>query len=106
MAKNLRQKYKEAKKKIAELRQSNWRLMYPTNPIPVESTNLKIKKVASAKTVDFYELDNFESAVLRDIAFDMTKYMIENDMINIKHTIDPFSGKAYIFAELDVVDHG
>ena len=104
MAKNLRQKYKEAKKKLAEMRQANWRLMYPTNPIPVESTNLKIRKVRSAKTVDYHELDNFENAVLQDIAFDMARYLIENKMINIKHTIDPFSGNVYIFTELDVVE--
>lgn len=104
MAKNLRQKYKEAKKKIAELRSANWRLMYPINPFPIESKNVSIRKVRSAKTIELYEVDNFETVVLQDLAFDMTRYLIENKMIEVKHTIDPFSGKVYIFAELDVVE--
>lgn len=106
MAKNLRQKYKEAKKKIAVLRRANWRLMYPTNPFPVESTNLSIRKVKSAKTVDRYEFENFENAIATNLAFDMARYLIENKMIEVKHTIDPYSGRVYIFAELDVVDRG
>lgn len=104
MAKNLRQKYKEAKKKIAELRHANWRLMYPTNPIAVNSKELKIRKVRSAKTVEQHMFEDFETGITIDLAFDIAKYMVKNGMIEVKHTIDPFSGNVYVFAELDIVD--
>lgn len=99
MAKNLRQKYKEAKRKLREM---NWRLMYPDKPMTVN--NVSIRKVRSAKTVDILELENMREAVMTDIAFDLAKYMVENDMVNVSETYDPFSGKAYVFADINIVD--
>lgn len=101
MAKNLRQKYKDAKKKLREM---NWRLLYPTEPFKVEVNNLSVRKLRSVQTVDIFEAEHMREIVKNNIAFDLAKYMVQNNMINISETVDPYSGQVYMFAEVDVVD--
>lgn len=101
MAKNLRQKYKDAKKK---LRAMNWRLLYPTHPIKVEREDLSIRKLNSVKTVDMSRYENARESVMMDIAFELGRALIDNRMVNVSETYDPYSGRVYIFAEVDVVD--
>ena len=100
MAKNLRQKYKEAKKKLHEL---NWRLLYPSKPI-VMTNNVPIHKVRSVKTVDIFEAERARDMVMRELAFDLAKHMVDNKLVNVHETIDPYSGRVYMFADLYVVD--
>ena len=100
MAKNLRQKYKEAKRKIHEL---NWRLLYPSKPIVVNN-DVSVRKVRSVKTVDIFEAERARDTIMRELAFDLAKHMVDNKMINVHETVDPYSGRVYMFADLYVVD--
>ena len=100
MSKNLRQKYKEAKKKLREM---NWRLLYPTKPIKTERENLSITKISSVKTVDISRHENARDSVMMDVAFELGRCLLNNDMVNVSETFDPYSGKVYIFAEVNVV---
>ena len=108
MAKNLRQKYKEAKKQLREMK---WRLLYPTKPLTfVDRGDLSIRKVSSVKTVDIFEVEHVREILKSEMAFDLARHMIKNDMIkndmvNISETFDPHSGKVYICAEVNVVDY-
>lgn len=99
MSKNLRQKYKEAKQKLREL---NWRLLYPDKPLKVN--NVPIHKVRSTKTVDIFEAEHARDMVMRELAFDLAKHMVDNGMISVSETVDPYSGRVYMFADLYVVD--
>lgn len=103
MAKNLRQKYKEAKKQLREMK---WRLLYPTKPLTfVDRGDLSIRKVGSVKTVDIFEVEHVREILKSEMAFDLARHMVNNDMINISETFDPHSGKVYIRAEVNVVDY-
>lgn len=99
MAKNLRQKYKEAKRKLREL---NWRLLYPDKPLIVK--DVPIHKVRSVKTVDIFEAERERDMVTRELAFDLAKHMVDNKMVSVSETVDPYSGRVYMFADLYVVD--
>lgn len=99
MAKNLRQKYKEAKKKLREL---NWRLLYPDKPLTVK--DIPIHKVRSVKTVDIFDAERERDMVARELAFDLAKHMVDNKMVNVSETVDPYSGRVYMFADLYIVD--
>lgn len=101
MAKNLRQKYKEAKRKLREL---NWRLLYPDKPLTANITNVPIHKVRSVKTVDIFEAERERDMITRELAFDLAKHMVDNKMVNVSETVDPYSGRVYMFADLYVVD--
>lgn len=99
MAKNLRQKYKEAKQKLSAM---NWRLLYP--PVSVNHGDIKIRNIRASKVIDIYEMENMKDAVMFDLAFDIAKCLVENNMIKVTETVDPFSGKDYVFASVDVVE--
>lgn len=101
MAKNLRQKYKDAKKQIHDLK---WRLLYPAKPIKLEVNNVSIRKLRSVQTVDIFEAEHMREIVKNNIAFELAKHMVQNNMINVSETVDPYSGRVYMFAEIDVVD--
>ena len=99
MAKNLRQKYKEAKRKLREM---NWRLLYPDRPLTVNQ--VPIHKVRSVKTVDIFEAERARDIITHELAFDLAKHMVDNGMVSVSETVDPYSGRVYMFADLYVVD--
>lgn len=101
MAKNLRQKYKEAKKQLHKL---NWRLLYPDKPLTVNVNNVPIHKIRSVKTVDIFEAERERDMIKHELAFDLAKHMVDNGMIQVSETVDRYSGQIYMFADLYVVN--
>lgn len=103
MAKNLRQKYKEAKKKLEAV---NYKAVYLNSPIAV--TNVPIHKIRSARTVSLdYMPSNIERATEvfeLDVAKKLVTHLLDNGLINISSTYDPYARQAYVFADIYVAD--
>lgn len=97
MAKNLRQKYKDLKKRLNRM---DW-CMSIQKPI-IETRGIQLQKVGVNKIVDMEVMDNMSDAVLTDIAFDLAKFLVKEGAIDISEKRDPYSGKVFVNASLFV----
>lgn len=100
MAKNLRQKYKDAKK---QLRWLKLKLFAAEIDNICTRKQLPIATVNTSKAYDIYEWNEMREALVKDLAFDLAKYMVKKDMLNIVETYDPYSGRVYVTASVNVL---
>jgi hypothetical protein len=100
MAKNLRQKYKEAKKQLQFLR-----LKVFAAEIDRICTNkqLPIATVNTSKAYYIYDWNEMREALVKDLAFDLANYMVEKGMLNVVETYYPHSGRVYVTASVNVL---
>jgi hypothetical protein len=100
MSKNLRQKYKEAKNQLRLLRLE----LFATEVASICAGKLlPIVTINTSKAYDIYEWNEMREALIKDLAFDLAKYMVKKDMLNIVETYDPYSGRVYVTASVNVL---
>lgn len=100
MAKNLRQKYKEAKKQLRLLRLK----LFATEVDSIcTSKQLPVVTINTSKAYDIYEWNEMREALIKDLAFDLSKYMVKKDMLNIVETYNPYSGRVYVTVSVNVL---
>lgn len=97
MAKNLRQKYKDLKKRLNHIDQ--YRSL--RKPV-VERNNIQLQTYGVTRTIDTDFMDNMPDAVLTDIAFDIAKQLVKDGMIDISEKRDPYREKVFVKAKLIV----
>lgn len=100
MARNLRQKYKDAKKQIQHM--IEWQFLRQPKSMVVD--NVPLRKFRATRMFRYGEMEQIPKPVLMDIAFDLAKHMIENNMVNITESFDPYRGETCIVAEILVAD--
>ena len=100
MAKNLRQKYKDAKKQLYSLK---WQLLRTQSNKMFTEVKAPVHNLRANKVVDMYQLEHMRDAVIKNLAYDLAKHMVDNDLINISETYDPYSGRACVTADIYVV---
>lgn len=100
MSKNLRQKYKEAKNQLRLLRLE----LFATEVASIcTGKQLPIVTINTSKAYDIYEWNEMQEALIKDLAFDLAKYMVKKDMLNIVETYDPYSGRVYVTVSVNVL---
>lgn len=95
MARNLRQKYKDLKKRFDHMNR-----YMPLRKSIVETKDVRLQKVGVNKMIDMGIMDNMPDAVLTDIAFDLAKFLVKEGVIDISEKRDPYSGRVNINASL------
>lgn len=103
MAKNLRQKYKEAKKKLEAM---NYKTPYPNSPFMV--TNVPIRKFRCVRMVnsDFMpsNLERANEVIERDVARELLTSLLDAGVIDIFRTYDEYTDQIRIYADIYVAD--